>query len=114
MHKSIFCFICKKSVEVNDGKAIAKLCEEHDTPENRKTMVETPVRQLLGIQDEGLQLLVKNTQLETKTDMDDILKAIADLKTRIDGLPTETTIIQEPTPTTNLNSGEVNEFGEVI
>ena len=75
MHKSIFCFICKKPVEVNDGRAIAKLCTEHDTPENRETMVNTPTRQLLGIQDEGLQLLVKNTQIETQTDMDDILKA---------------------------------------
>ena len=113
MHKSIFCFICKKSVEVNDGKAIAKLCEEHDTPENREDMLNTPTRQLLGIQDEGLQLLVKNTQIETQTDMDSILKAISDLKVRIDALPTETTIIQEPAPT-NMQSGEVNDWGEII
>ena len=114
MHKSIFCFICKKPVEVSDGRAIAKLCEEHDTPENRETMLNTPTRQLLGIQDEGLQILLKASQLETKTDMDDILKAISDLKARIAGLPTEPTIIEQPVPTTNLNSGEVNDFGEVI
>ena len=114
MHKSIFCFICKKPVEVSDGRAIAKLCEEHDKPKNRKKMHETPTRQVLGIQDEGLQLLVKNTQIETQTDMDSILKAISDLKIKIDSLPTETTIIQEPAPDTSMTSGEVNEFGEVI
>ena len=115
MHKTIFCFICKKSIEVNDGRAIAKLCPEHDTEENRETMVNTPTRQLLGIQDEGLQLLVEANKLETNTNMDDILKAMADIKAQIAALPTEPTIIQEPTPTdTNIQSGNVNEFGEII
>jgi len=115
MHKTLFCFICKKATEVSDGRAIAKLCAEHDTPENRELMVNTPVRQLLGIQDEGLQLLVEANKLETNTNMDDVLKAIADIKTQIAALPTETTIIKEPAPSPEpLKGGTVNEFGEII
>lgn len=113
MHKSIFCFICKKPVEVNDGRAIAKLCPEHATEENRETMLNTPTRQLLGIQDEGLQLLVEANKLETNINMDDVLKAIADIKAQIAALPTEPIIVEKPAENTIIG-GQVNEFGEII
>jgi hypothetical protein len=116
MSKDVYCFICKKPVEVQDDRAIAKLCDEHDTPQNREDMVNTPTRQLLGIQNEGLQILVEDNKSATNISMDEILKAISDIKNQIANLPTETTIIKEveSTPSTNLNSGEVNEWGEIV
>lgn len=113
MAKTIFCFISKEPVEVQDDRAIAKLCPEHDTPENRKLMLETPIRQLLAIQDEGLRLLMESKQDSTQIELDSILKAIADLKAQIDALPAETTIVQETAPAP-LESGTVNEWGEII
>ena len=77
-------------------------------------MLNTPTKQLLGIQDEGLQLLVEANKLETNTNMDEVLKAISDIKAQIAELPTETTIIKEPAQDTASASGEVNEWGEVI
>jgi hypothetical protein len=118
MAKDVFCFICKKPVEVQDERAIAKLCDEHDTPQNREDMVNTPTRQLLGIQNEGLQILVESNKDATNISMDEILKAISDIKNQLDNLPTTETIIKEvesaPAPTNKLSSGDVNEFGEVI
>jgi hypothetical protein len=117
MAKQLFCFICKQPITVQDDRAIAKLCPEHDNDENRKAMVETPIRQLLSIQNEGLQILLKEGQETTQSDIATVLKAIADLKAQLDNLPTETTIIKEvvsePAPNT-LAGGTVNEFGEII
>lgn len=114
MAKDVFCFICKKPVEVQDNRAIAKLCPEHDTPENRETMVGTPVRQLLGIQDEGLQLMLQSTDDATKADIATITQAIEDLKVQIENLPKETTTTTETSQPNTLQAGDVNEFGEII
>jgi len=117
MSKTLFCYVCKTPVTVQDGRAIAKLCPEHDNDENRKTMIETPIRQLLSIQNEGLQIMLKDSQEATQADLSSVLKAIEDLKQQISELPTETTIIKEvvaePASDT-LAGGTVNEFGEII
>ena len=112
MAKTIFCFICKKPIDVEDSRAIAKCCPEHDNDTNRQKMLETPTRQLLGIQDEGLQLLVKENQDGNVQDLEDIHAALDALKVQIAALPTEATT---PTPVENtLQGGVVNEFGEII
>lgn len=49
MSKLIPCFICRKLVEVQDDKAIAKLCPDHNTQENREIMGKTPISKLLEI-----------------------------------------------------------------
>ena len=117
MAKTLFCYVCKAPVTVQDDRAIAKLCPEHDNDANRKAMIETPIRQLLSIQNEGLQILLKEGQEATQTDMAAVIQVIADLKDQIAALPTETTIIKEvvtePAPDT-LAGGTVNEFGEII
>lgn len=114
MAKTIFCFICKKPVKVKDDRAIAKLCPEHDNKANKETMVNTPIRQLLAIQDEGLQLMLKNNQDATKLDMNSVLTAIEDIKAQIAALPTETTIVEKPVTDSTLAGNSVNEFGEII
>ena len=117
MAKTLFCFVCKQPVTVQDDRAIAKLCPDHDNDENRKDMIETPIRQLLSIQNEGLQILLKEGQETTQVDIATILKALADLKDQVAALPTETTIIKEvvteSAPDT-LAGGTVNEFGVII
>lgn len=114
MAKILYCFICKKPVDVNADEAIAVLCKDHKTKENKDIMANhTPIKQLHAIQDEGLRLAMENSKDATKTDLENLYKTLESIKKQIAALPTETTIIKEPTPST-LQSGEVNEFGEVI
>lgn len=113
MAKSLFCFIGKEQVDVQDDRAIAKLCPEHDTEENRKLMLETPIRQLLAIQDEGLRLLVEDNKDTTAIDINSINKKLEDIKAQIEALPTEVLAPQESAPTI-ATGGQVNEWGEII
>ena len=115
MAKTLFCFVCKKAIEVKDDRAIAKLCPEHDTPENKEEMIKTPIRQLLGIQDEGLKMLVANTQEMNKADLNDLYTLIKQLQEQIANLPTETTIVKETiAPAPIADKTIVNEYGELI
>ena len=112
MAKILYCFISLKPVEVQDSRAIAKLHPDYDTPENREIMINTPVRQLLARQAEGLQKALSESNAATKIDIDKILASLADLQNQITNVPapTETTPTQEGT----LSDGNVNEYGEII
>ena len=115
MAKILYCFICKKPVDVHADEAIAVLCEDHKTKENMDIMSKnTPIKQLHAIQNEGLRLAMENTKDATKEDLANLYTALESIKKQIAALPTETTIIKEPAPDTSIQSGEVNEFGEVI
>lgn len=116
MSKTIFCFIGKEPVEVQDEKALAKLCPEHDTPENREIMLNTPVKQLLAIQNEGLKLYLENSlnnvENTTKTDIQLMMTMLKTLQEQVTNLSKEnTTEVSQPTIS---NIGTVNEYGEII
>ncbi len=115
--KTIPCFICKKAVEVRDRNAIAKLCTDDNTPENREILKNTPVRQLLRNLDEGISERVDALKGEYKGDFDKIQSELTAMSDKIDRLKTEIitqpapTIITEETVQPGLN---VNEYGEVV
>ncbi len=120
MAKILYCFKSLQPVEVQDSRAIAKLHPDYDTPENREKMVNTPIRQLLARQAEGLQKALSQSEDATKADIDKILLTLSDLQKQITDIPAPTTIIKEvesSTPSTTENTlqgGDVNEYGEVI
>lgn len=115
--KTIPCFICKKSVEVHDRNAIAKLCSECNTPENQEILRNTPVRTLLRNLDEGISERVDQLAGEYKGDFDKIQSELTAMSDKIDRLKTEmtiqpaTTVITEDAIKSGLN---VNEYGEVV
>lgn len=112
MSKTIPCFICRVPVEATD-KAIAKLCPEHDTAENQKQMVSTPVHQLLRIVDDGIRQELSDSQKETMATIESLKQKIKQLE---DALQTKVEVndIPTPTPPTAPSAGQVNEFGEII
>ena len=125
MAKILYCFKSLQPVEVQDSRAIAKLHPDYDTQENREEMLNTPIKQLLARQAEGLQKALSESDDATKEDIAKILATLSDLQTQITNIPapTETTIIKEvesstpapaPTQENTLQSGEVNEYGEII
>ena len=115
MAKTIFCFIGKEPVEVQEDKAIAKLCPEHDTPENRELMLNTPVKQLLAFQTqalkEHLEKSLTNIETTTKTDIQLIMDMLKTLQEQVSNLPKETSTTAQPTVS---ESGTINEYGEII
>jgi len=111
MAKILYCFISLQPVEVQDDRAIAKLHPDFDTPENREIMINTPTKQLLSRQAEGLQKALSENQDATKADIDKILNTISDLQNQFNNMPAQ---ITETTTPNTLSEGQVNEFGEVI
>ena len=116
MSKEIPCFICKKLVEVVDDKAIAKLCSEHDTPENRERLAKTPVHQLLRILNESTQNQVNkvSSQLnETDAKYSEIQQQLTELQSKLDNLKVASSApVEEPTQTSDGKN--INKYGEVI
>lgn len=115
MAKTIPCFICKIACEVRDEKALAKLCEEHDTDKNRQTMINTPVHQLLNILNDGVRLQVEDNKIATEAEIQKLKDMIASLESKLTQQSTETIIKEvtkevESTPTT----GSINEYGEIV
>lgn len=115
MSKTVFCYVCKKPVEVQDDRAIAKLCSEHDNDSNRQAMVNTPIKQLLSLQNDGLKLYVegslKTVEDGTKENFQTIMNMIKALQDQIANLPKET---EQSTNTESLGVKTVNEYGEII
>jgi len=112
MAKILYCFISLQPVEVQDDRAIAKLHPDFDTPENREIMLNTPIRQLLAKQAEGLQKALGESNDATKADIDKILNTLSDLQNQITNIPAQT--VESSTPDSGLSSGTVNEYGEII
>ena len=114
MSKTVPCFICRVPVVTQSDQAIAKLCPEHDTEENRKKMSETPIRQLQNIQIEGVRAEARDGIKDVLTYLDGLKQQINNLeaslknKAEVSDIPTKS-----PTPPTT-STGNVNEFGEII
>ena len=112
--KKVPCFICGTLVEVTDERAIAKLCVEHDTPENRKKMLDTPVHQLLRILNDHLQKQVDEVTTgltQTNSEYNTIREELKNLQQKIDGLKTPEPTQEEPR---QQDTGGINEYGEVV
>jgi len=112
MGKILYCFKSLLPVQVNDVRAIAQLHPDYDTPENRKEMESTAVRQLLARQAEGLQKALGESNDATKADIDKVLITLADLQSQVNNINTQAPT--ESTTTPISTSGEVNEYGEII
>jgi len=114
MAKQIPCFVCGKLVEVTDERAIAKLCPEHDTVENRDTMRNTPVHQLLRRLNDSVQQQVEQVAGEvgtTNARYEEIRQELILLQEKIDGLESAPiATVEEPVK----EAMKVNEFGEIV
>ncbi|MFX0084313.1 MAG: hypothetical protein ACFFAU_01465 [Candidatus Hodarchaeota archaeon] len=119
--KTIPCFICKKATEVQDRNAIAKLCKDCNTPENREILKNTPVRQLLRNLDEGISERVDKLEGEYKGDFDKVNQelnkltdTIANLRTEIKQAgETKSTVVSGESETQD-KSLDLNEYGEIV
>lgn len=115
------CFNCHKDVEVKDRNAIAKLCTECDTPENRERMMATPIRQHLRNIDEALAKKMAELKGEYDGNFSKVDSDISLLADKIESLKTQITQQEETTESTikevveqqdsNLN---LNEYGEIV
>jgi len=113
MVKQIPCFICAKLVEVTDERAIAKLCAEHDTTENRDAMRNTPVHQLLRRLNDSVQQQVEKVSSDvgtTNARYEEIRQELIILQQKLDNLETAPVTVEEPVKETM----KVNEFGEIV
>lgn len=114
MAKQIPCFVCNKLVEVTDERAIAKLCAEHDTTENRDEMRNTPVHQLLRRLNDSVQQQVEQVTDDvgtTNARYEEIRQELIILQGKIDGLESAPIApVEEPVK----GILETNEFGEII
>lgn len=114
MNKTIPCFICRVACKVEDELAIAKLCDEHDTPENRETMQNTPVHQLMNIIDEGIKLEVDKNKEATQKEIDKLKSQIFKLEQQLKNQPTEKFIQRVTEESSKPTTGNVNKYGEII
>jgi len=109
------CFVCSKLVEAIEDKAIAKLCPEHDTAQNREEMRNTPVHQLLRRLNDSIQKQVDQVTNDvgtTNAKYEEIRQELVILQGKIDSLettPASAPVVEEPKDTTKLN-----EYGELI
>lgn len=113
MAKQIPCFVCAKLIEVTDERAIAKLCPEHDTTENRDAMRNTSVHQLLRRLNDSLQQQVEKVSNDvgtTNARYEEIRQELILLQQKIDNLEANPAPVEEPVKETM----KVNEFGEII
>ena len=114
MAKQIPCFVCGILVEAIEDKAIAKLCPEHDTAQNREEMRNTPVHQLLRRLNDSVQKQVDQVAGDvgtTNAKYEEIRQELVILQGKIDGIETTpaSAPVEEPKDTTKLN-----EYGELI
>jgi len=115
MAKQIPCFKCGTLIEAIEDKAIAKLCPEHDTAQNREEMRNTPVHQLLRRLNDATQKQVEQMAGDvdsTNAKYEEIRQELVILQGKIDGLettPAPAPVVEEPKDTTRLN-----EYGELI
>jgi len=114
MAKQIPCFKCGILIEAIEDKAIAKLCPEHDTAQNREEMRNTPVHQLLRRLNDSVQKQVDQVAGDvgaTNAKYEEIRQELVILQGKIDGLETTPAPapVEEPKDTTRLN-----EYGELI
>ena len=116
MSKQIPCFICKILVAVQDERAIAKLCSEHDTPENRQLLANTPIHQLLRVLNEGVQAEVEEVKEQLTNENSALSTEISNLRNQLDRI--EDRLKSQDTaeqPATETDGGvTVNEYGEVV
>ena len=114
MAKQIPCFVCGKLVEVTDERAIAKLCAEHDTTQNRDEMRNTPVHQLLRRLNDSVQQQVEQVAGDvgtTNARYEEIRQELIILQQKINGLAAAPIApVEEPVK----EAMKVNEFGEII
>lgn len=114
MAKLIPCFICGNLVEAIEDKAIAKLCPEHDTAQNREEMRNTPVHQLLRRLNDSVQKQVDQVAGEvgtTNAKYEEIRQELVILQGKIDGLETTPAPAPVEEPKEKI---QTNEFGEIF
>lgn len=114
MSKILYCFKSLKPIEVQDDRAIAKLHPDYDTPENREEMLNTPVKQLLARQTEGLQKALSQNTEATKTEIQQILESLTALKEQVDALNKQDNTERVLDEVKDTNKIQVNEFGEIV
>lgn len=114
MAKQIPCFVCGKLVEVTDERAIAKLCSDHDTTQNREEMRNTPVHQLLRRLNDSVQQQVEQVASDvgtTNARYEEIRQELIILQEKIDSLERAPVApVEEPVK----EAMQVNEFGEIV
>lgn len=115
MAKLIPCFVCSKLVEAVEDKAIAKLCPEHDTAQNREEMRNTPVHQLLRRLNDATQKQVEQMASEvgtTNSKYEEIRQELVILQGKLDNIsttPPPPAPVEEP-----KGKIQTNEFGEIF
>ena len=120
MKKTVPCFICKIPVKVKDERAIAKLCEEHDTKSNKTKMENTPVHQLLNIITIEVEKKSQSNYAELKANFNELFDKFKQLESQLKSTTQlsfeankSVESIKEANPE-KKSTLDTNEFGEVI